>query len=90
MSSGSNFSKKNKKNNVFVCFRAKGPRGFANFQGSKYKELFSTLLQGYRDKNVSLTAVKVTLPKIMHQWKQCFKCIFKLEFVKITYIYLCM
>lgn len=74
-----------------VCFRAKGPRGFGNFQGSKYEELFSTLLQGYRDRNVSLTAVKLTLP-IMHQWKQCFKwkCIFKLEFVEITNVYHCM
>lgn len=67
-----------------MSLRAKGQRGFANFQESKYKELFSTLLQGYRDKNVSLTAVTLTLP-IMHQWNQCFKykCIFKLEFVII-------
>lgn len=36
---------------------AKGPRGFANFQGSKYKEFFSTLLQGYRDKNHTVVTV---------------------------------
>lgn len=52
--------------NVFVYFRAKGQRGFANFQDSKYKELFATLLQGYRDKNVSLTAVKL-IPSIMEE-----------------------
>lgn len=78
---------------VFVCFRAKGQRGFANIQDPKYKALFSTLLQGYRDRNVSLTAVKLILP-IMQEWKQCasaflffFRDIFVIIFALILHIF---